>query len=141
ALDDRHLPAETADRLRQLYADRPTAQDQQPARDLLHPRRLSIRPDALELAQSGNRWNDRVSAICKDDVLGGVAHALDLDRTGPPEPAAAAEQVDAVVRQPALLAGVGVVRDHEVPPGERGLDIDLRGRSGVAGGLRRLARS
>ena len=28
--------------------------------------------------------------------------------------------------QPALLAGVGVVRDHEVAPGERRLDVDLR---------------
>ena len=44
---------------------------------------------------------------------------------GPGEPAAAADQVDPVVGQPALLAGVGVVGDHEVAPGERGLDVDL----------------
>ena len=53
---------------------------------------------------------------------------------GPGEPAGAAQQVDAVVRQPALLAGVGVVGDHEVAPGQRGLDVDL-------GARRRLARA
>ena len=41
--------------------------------------------------------------------------------------------------QPALLAGVGVVRDHEVAPGERRLDVDLRGRRRVARGVHRLA--
>ena len=41
------------------------------------------------------------------------------------EPAGAAQQVDAVPCQPALLAGVGVVGDHEVAPGERRLDVDL----------------
>ena len=38
-----------------------------------------------------------------DDVLGGVAHAVDLDRAGSGEPAAAAQQVDAVVVEPAHL--------------------------------------
>ena len=67
------------------------------------------------------------SAPCReDDVLGGVADAVDLDHARPGEPAGAAQQVDAGVRQPALLAGVGVVGDHEVPPGERRLDVDLR---------------
>ena len=56
-------------------------------------------------------------------------------RAGP-----AAQQVDAVVGQPALLAGVGVVGDHEVAPGERGLDVDLRGRRRVARAVHRLAR-
>ena len=45
------------------------------------------------------------------------------------------------LRQPALLAGVGVVRHHEVPPGQRGLDVDLRARPGVARALHRLARA
>ena len=45
------------------------------------------------------------------------------------------------LRQPALLAGVGVVRHHEVAPGQRGLDVDLRGRAGVARALHRLARA
>jgi hypothetical protein len=50
----------------------------------------------------------------------------------PGEPAAAADQVDAVVGQPALLAGVGVVGDHEVAPRQRGLDVDLAGAARVA---------
>ena len=41
--------------------------------------------------------------------------------------------------QPALLTGVGVVRDHEVAPGESRLDVDRRARCGVARGLHRLA--
>ena len=59
--------------------------------------------------------------VASDDVPGGVAHAVDLDHAGPGEPPGAAEQVDALARQPALLAGVGVVRDHEVAPGQRRL--------------------
>ena len=58
----------------------------------------------------------------------------------PGEPAAAAQQVDAVVRQPALLPGVGVVGDHEVAPRERRLDVDLRGRRRLARAVHRLAR-
>ena len=65
----------------------------------------------------------------------------------PGEPAAAAQQVDAVVLEPALLARVGVVRDHEVAPGERRLDVDLRVRRrlvrrvhGLAGTQQRLRR-
>ena len=42
-----------------------------------------------------------------------------------------ANGADPVVRQPALLPGVGVVRDHEVPPGQRGGHVHL----GVARGL------
>ena len=43
--------------------------------------------------------------------------------------------------QPALLAGVGVVGDHEVAPGERRLDVDLGGGGRLAGGVHRLART
>ena len=57
---------------------------------------------------------------------GGVAHPADLDRARPGELAVAADQVDALARQPALLPGVGVVRDHEVAVSQRGLDVDLR---------------
>ena len=81
-----------------------------------------------------------VGAVGEHDVLGGVARAADLDHAGPCEPAAAAQEVDAVVGQPALLTRVGVVRDHEVPPGERGLDVDLRGGRRLARSLHRLAR-
>ena len=66
--------------------------------------------------------------------------AVDLDDAGAGEPAAAAEQVDAAVGQPALLPGVGVVRDHEVTPGQRRFDVDLGGRRRLARGVDRLAR-
>ena len=55
------------------------------------------------------------------------------------EPARASQQVDAVVGQPALLAGVGVVGDHEVTPGEGRLDVDLGARRRLARGMHRLA--
>ena len=42
--------------------------------------------------------------------------------------------------EPALLPGVGVVRDHEVAPGERRLDVDLGARRGLARLLDGLAR-
>ena len=79
--------------------------------------------------------------VATHDMLGGVANAVDFDRAGPGEPAAAAKQVDAVVRQPALLAGVGVVRNHEVAPGQRRRDVDLRRRRRVVGAVRGLARA
>ena len=128
ALDERHLAAEAANGLRHLDADRPAAEHEQPPRDGLHAGRLAVGPDALELAQARDRRHDRVGAGRDDDVLGGVAHAVDLDDADPGEPAAAAQQVDAAAREPALLARVGVVRDHEVAPGERRLDVDLRAR-------------
>ena len=74
-------------------------------------------------------------------MLRGVADALDFDHAGAGQPAPAAQQVDAPARQPALLAGVGIVRHHEVPPGQRGLDVDLRARAGLARALHRLARA
>ena len=46
-----------------------------------------------------------------------------------------------LIRQPALLTGVGVLGDHEVPPRERGLDVDLRGGRRVARLVDRLARA
>src|SRR5262249_58967803 len=42
---------------------------------------------------------------------------------------------------PALLPGVGVVRDHEVAPREHGLQVDLGGRGRLARGLDGLARA
>src|SRR6476620_8504170 len=62
-------------------------------------------------------------------------------RPGAGEPAGAAQEVDVVVRQPFLLAGVGVVGDHEVAPGERRLDVDFGARRRIARGLHRLARA
>ena len=139
SLDEHHLAAEAAHGLRHLDADRAAAEHQQPARNLLHAGHLAVCPDALQLAQSRHRRHDRVGARGEDDVLGRVPHAVDLDDTDAGETAAAAKQVDAVIRQPALLTGVGVVRDHEVAPRERGLDVDLRSPRRVVRGPDRLA--
>ena len=104
ALDERHLAAEAAHGLRHLDADRPAAEHEQAARDGLHAGRLAVGPDALELAQARDRRHDRIGAGRHDDVLGGVAHAVDLDHARPGEPAAAAQQVDARAR-PASAPG------------------------------------
>ena len=84
---------------------------------------------------------DRVGPGRHDDVRRRMAHAVDLDHARPGEPAGAAQEVDAVALQPALLPGVGVVGDHEVAPRQRRLDVDLRGGRGLARGVHRLARS
>ena len=44
----------------------------------------------------GTGGHDRIGAVGQDDVLGGVADAVDLDHAGPGEPAGAAQQVDAL---------------------------------------------
>ena len=77
--------------------------------------------------------------VATTTCLAVCAHAVDLDHARPGELAAAAQQVDALARQPALLPGVGVVRDHEVPPGQRRLDVDLRAGRRLARALHRLA--
>ena len=51
------------------------------------------------------------------------------------------QQVDAVVLQPPLLARVGVLRDHEVTPGQRGRHVHLGGGRHLARGLDGLARA
>ena len=126
ALDERHLAAEAADGLGHLDADRPAAEDEQPARDRLHAGRLAVGPDAVELAQARDRRDDRVGAVGEHDVLGGVAHAVDLDRAGARRAgrcrAAGRCRCSASQRS---CPGVGVVGDHEVAPRERGLDVDL----------------
>ena len=140
-VDDRCLAAEPPHRLRQLNADRPAAQDEQSARDGLHRCRLAAGPDAVQFAEAGNGGDDRIGAVREDDVLGGMTHTVDLDHTWAGEPSGAPQQIDPVVCQPAFLTGVGVVRDHEVAPGERRLDIDLGLRGGVARCVDRLART
>jgi hypothetical protein len=135
---DCRLAAQATHGLGHLHADRPTAEHEQATRDGLHARHLAVRPDAIELAESRDGRHDRIGAIRQDDVFGGVAHAVDLDHARPGEPTAAAQQRDPRTRQPALLAGIGVVRDHEVTPGKRRLDVDLRARRRLAGGVYRL---
>ena len=127
-VDERHLAAEAAHGLGHLDADRTAAQDQQAAGDRGHRGHLAVRPHALELPEARNRRHERLRAGGHDDVPGGVPRAADLDRARPGEPAVAAEQVDAPVGQPLLGTGVRVVRDHEVTPGERRRDVDLRAR-------------
>jgi len=141
ALDERHHAAEAAHGLGHLDADRPPAQDEQASRDGLHASHLTVAPEALELPQPRDGRNERLGAVRDDDLFRGVAHAVDLDHARPGEPAGAAQQVDARTRQPALRACVGVVRDHEVTPGKRRLDVDLRTRRRIARGLHRLARA
>jgi hypothetical protein len=55
------------------------------------------------------------------------------------QPTRTPQQLDAPLRQPALLAGVGITRHHEIPPGQRGRDVDLRAPAGLARTLHRLA--
>ena len=130
ALDDHRLAAETPHDLRELDAGRPAAQHEQAARDGLHARRLAGTPDALELTQPGDRRHERIrrrSPRRRAPRCGGRRRPR--PRPVPASRPRAAQQVDAPARQPALLAGVGVVRHHEVPPGQRGRDVDLRARA------------
>ena len=64
-----------------------------------------------------------------------------VDDTGAGQPAGAAEQVDTVLRQPALLAGVGIVRHHEVPPRQHVLNVDLCAGTGVECAVHRFPRA
>ena len=141
AFDDDRLAAETPHDLGQLDARRPTAQHQQAARDSLHARRLAGAPDAFELTQSRDRRHERSCAGRHHNVLRGMAGAVDVDHAGAGQLARAPQQVDAPVGQPALLAGVGPVRDHVVPPGQRGRHVNLRGGCRVARARHRLARA
>ena len=96
ALDQHHLAAEATNGLRHLDADRPASEHDQPARDGLHPGRLAVGPDALEAAQARHGRDDRLGPGRHDHVPGRVANAVDLDHAGPGEPAATAQQIDAI---------------------------------------------
>ena len=148
ALDEYDLRTQSTHRLGQLDAHRSAAEDQQAAWDGGHARRLPVGPHALQLEQTGNRGQHRIGPGCHDHVPGGVVHPVDLDHTRPGERAGPAQQVDAVGLQPALLARVGVLRHHEVAPGQRGLDVDprggrhiMRGPDGLTGSQQRLGRN
>ena len=62
-VDDHRLATEAEDGLRHLDPDRATAQDEQTAGNRLHAGGLAIGPDALELAQAGDRRHDRIGAV------------------------------------------------------------------------------
>src|ERR1700722_11550395 len=63
-----------------------------------------------------------------------MSHAVHVDHACPGQPASAAQQVNAFVREPTLLARVGVVRDHEIAICECRIDVDRC----IAGRLTRL---
>ena len=79
SLDDGRVAAETVDRLGHLHPDRASAEDEQATWNHLHAGRFAIGPHALELGQARNRRKDRVGSVGEDDVLGGVAGAVDVD--------------------------------------------------------------
>ena len=110
-------------------------------------RGTAFRPVASRLVQSpsssrrpGIGGMNGSAPVATTTCSRGVAYAVDLDDARPGESAAAAQQGDPATGQPALLAGVGVVGDHEVAPGERRGDIDL-GASAAARRARRATAS
>jgi hypothetical protein len=140
-LDERHLPAETTHDLSKLHTGRPSSEHDQPSGHGLHSGRLVRAPDAVELSQAGNRRNDRIGTIGQDDVVGGVAHAVDLDHSRPGEATATAQQVDPSIRQPLCSRSVGVVRDHEVAPIKRRLHVDFSLGTRLKRAVHRLPRA
>src|SRR5205807_1538825 len=84
--------------------------------------------DPVEIAEARYGREDRIRARRYHHVVGRVPRAVDFHHTPPREPSRPAQHSDAAVLQPALLPGVGVVGYHEVAPGERGLDVDVRAR-------------
>ncbi len=138
-LDEGDLAPEARHGLGHLHTHGPAAEHEQAARNGLHAGGLTVGPNAIELGQAWNRRNDRIGTAGNHDVLGRVSHAVDLDDPGAGQAADAAQKVDAVIGQPALLSGIGVLGDHEVAPGERRLHIDLRTRRGLPRCVDRLA--
>src|SRR5436309_217945 len=129
----------------QMPVTSPIAQSRSPARRYSSTRipgdRLRPRPSPGRSPRRAGAGRSPPAARRHDDMLRGVPDAVDLDDADARQPARAAQQRDAPVRQPALLSRVGVARHHEVPPGERGLHVDLRAGPGLASGLYRLARA
>jgi hypothetical protein len=74
-------------------------------------------------------------------VLGRVPHPVDLHYADPGDAARPAQQVDAMFGEPALLAGVGIARDHEVTPRECARDVDLGVGAHREHAVHRLARA
>jgi hypothetical protein len=130
-LDDRDMSAEAAHRLSHFGTDRPAAENQQALRNGLHARHIAAAPHALQFAQAGHGRHNRIGTGRDHNVACGVAHAADVDHAGPGEFAGAADQVDALTGEPGLLSGVRIVRDHHIPPGQRGRDVHLRGGCSV----------
>ena len=92
--DQDDLSTEAAHRLGQLDTCRPASEDEEPRRDGLHTRRLAGTPDSVEIAQAGNGWGEGIGTGRDDDVLAGVANAVDFDGTDAGEATRPAQQVD-----------------------------------------------
>ena len=101
-VDEHDLAAEAAHRLRHLDADRTAAQDDEPAGHLGHRGDLAVGPHALELAEPGDRRDERRRAVGHDDVPCRVSHAVDLD--------------GARVRRGGRCRGSGRCRDRRAMP-------------------------
>ena len=122
ALDEHRLAAQSTDCLGHLDAHGATAEGRAALEDppsCPSPRGWSRRRRARAAPARAARTDRRRSART---TWSAVCRAPSTSTTPVPgEPAAAPQKRDPVVRQPALLTGVGVVGDHEVPPRERGL--------------------
>ena len=111
------LAAEAANGLRHLDADRAAAEDEQAARDGLHAGHLAVasrRPRAR--AGPGSGGTNGSAPVARTTCSAVWRTPSTSTAPGPASRPRAAQQVDARARQPALLAGVGVVGDHEVAP-------------------------
>ena len=98
--------------------------------------RLPQRPSNSREARDGR--HDRIGTIRQHDVLGGVAHTVDLDHARPSE-AGPCRAAGRCPPPPASAPGRRrVIRDHEVRH-LHGLGVDLGVRRGVARGMHRLA--
>src|SRR5262245_3594046 len=126
-----YLTTEATNGLRHLHADWPSSEHEQPAGNGLHAGHLTVRPYSIETAQARHRRDDRLRACRQDHVFGRVANAVYVDDAGPGQAAATTEQVDALLGEPTLLAGIGVVRNHVVAPGKNRIDVDPRSRCSV----------
>ncbi len=98
--------------------------------------RLPVGPQARKISQAGNGREEGRGTRRDHDILCRVAHAGHCNCPRARQPPGSAYQSDAVLAQPTLLAGIGVVGDHEIAPGQRGSDIYGRGARGIVGTVR-----
>ncbi len=127
ALDDRHRAPHAGERLAQLDADRARRRGRSAgAAPRFSAGRLAVRPDAVELAQPRDRRDHRVRAGGDDDV----ARRCSVLSPTATRPGPASRPAPRITSMPALsahfdLAGVVVVADHEVAPGEGRGGVDV----------------
>ena len=137
-----HFATQPAYGLGHFRADRPTTQYEQAPGYRLHAGHFAVASRHLPARPGPGRGDDRVGAGGQNDVAGAVWGTPSTSTT--PTPASRprpAEEVDTLVGQPSLLAGIGVVRDHEVAIGQGRLHIDLGARRRLARLLGCLARA